>query len=646
MRRTWAIAARLENAGPDNTLALVVADKMRMCSDISNVWHGDGLHTDDGEVFQGAGTLWRCSERLCPNCLSIRSRRARHSVREGMLRAPKPTTDIRWRFVTLTMPTLPAAQTPLLETLDIMSRAWRLFSKSDYWRGFCEVGKSRGVEFAGIKGVEFTLGKADDGDEWMPDVNGYHAHIHLLILSPWVEWQKLREEWTSALLKTYAENDIEQSINTSDGYAVVDVRLVTTSKTKRGLIGLKGAIQEVCKYVTKTESWLKIPDAQLVSVANVNRWPRMFELLGECRQKSDPNAPKRVKGLTINERIKERDRKLEAWRQREAYQQYLDSYSDEEYKRLYDRLRAVVDAPQRLFPEEHDTDAARRLRREAAEALAQLDTRHVSGGEFDITLEDLCLKPRPPTFRSVGVEYVEKGERSIWLSFLQARVAESQRHRISQLSSKYPYAEFWTIEGSRWYGWEAAKHRDEPVVTWPLDSDDLESHFDYPGYCDSSSGFEFDEVTIRRIEHHHKCDCSRLTESGLWDFRKYEIVTELEALGPPVSRINDGSGWPGGSRQYYDFLVNQAVPARRAYEATLLIMEQGMVGICEGCGSRQSEMFRVIDGGVRRAMPLLMDCNICFRSMLVTVGEVGYTQTKPRPDGWWERAADADPDDF
>jgi hypothetical protein len=46
------------------------------------------------------------------------------------------------------------------------------------------------------------------------------------------------------------------------------------------------ALQEVCKYVTKSESWLSVPDSQLVSIAEVKRWPRMFELLGEARESS------------------------------------------------------------------------------------------------------------------------------------------------------------------------------------------------------------------------------------------------------------------------------------------------------------------------------------------------------------------------
>ena len=54
------------------------------------------------------------------------------------------------------------------------------------------------------------------------------------------------------------------------------------AKGKRA-INLDDAIKEVCKYVTKSESWLDIPDSHLVEIAEVRRWPRLFEVLGAAR---------------------------------------------------------------------------------------------------------------------------------------------------------------------------------------------------------------------------------------------------------------------------------------------------------------------------------------------------------------------------
>jgi len=53
-------------------------------------------------------------------------------------------------------------------------------------------------------------------------------------------------------------------------------------------------LQEVCKYVTKSESWDAVPDAHLVEIAEVERWPRLFEVFGEMRDRHDAPGTDRV----------------------------------------------------------------------------------------------------------------------------------------------------------------------------------------------------------------------------------------------------------------------------------------------------------------------------------------------------------------
>jgi hypothetical protein len=59
--------------------------------------------------------------------------------------------------------------------------------------------------------------------------------------------------------------------------------MVKVKRVKGGKL-LDGAVLEVCKYVTKSESWSAIPVADLIAVAEVPRWPRMFELAGCLRE--------------------------------------------------------------------------------------------------------------------------------------------------------------------------------------------------------------------------------------------------------------------------------------------------------------------------------------------------------------------------
>jgi hypothetical protein len=53
---------------------------------------------------------------------------------------------------------------------------------------------------------------------------------------------------------------------------------------------LKGAVQEVCKYITKSDSWEKISEKDLLGIARIERFPRMFELFRFFRTQRNANA--------------------------------------------------------------------------------------------------------------------------------------------------------------------------------------------------------------------------------------------------------------------------------------------------------------------------------------------------------------------
>src|SRR5262249_51997846 len=93
-------------------------------------------------------------------------------------------------------------------------------------------------------------------------------------------------EWTECMLYAWNKLGVAAPLITRDGKMIVDIRLVT-SKRKPGnskSVDMDYAIREVCKYITKSGSWSGVPGRELLEMAEVRRWPRMVELLGDARQ--------------------------------------------------------------------------------------------------------------------------------------------------------------------------------------------------------------------------------------------------------------------------------------------------------------------------------------------------------------------------
>jgi hypothetical protein len=244
----------------------------------------------------------------------------------------------------------------------------------------------------GIKGIEFTLGKkAEDEDRaWDPRIDGFHVHIHLLVFSRWIDSHKLRHEWSDCLKIAWSENGIASGINTKDGLAVCNVKYVTNRKSySKRTISLEGAINEVAKYITKPGSWLEIPSDQLVEVAVVQRWPRMLDVFGDCKEK--PAA--------IGE---------------------TDDGSD----------RSNADAGNIG----NDGDGRRRA--------LYLDTPRLSGAKNS--------RDGPHSLREIGAELIKRGRYDEWKSLFALHVAKVQEFRMQQQVLRYPCARFWTLAGHSW----------------------------------------------------------------------------------------------------------------------------------------------------------------------------------------------------
>jgi Replication protein len=296
-----------EMEGSDSKRVFGASYLIKLCACKENMWMGVDLHSDDGELYEATGVLAGCSNRLCPNCSAEMRKRSRRKAREAIKwienskvdvelqmrrvleemckevgkkrreeiekRLRKPKLDLRWRFITLTAPTVIGRS--LVETIEIYNKAFARLMKRDFWN--CWVA-------GGVKGSEYTLGENEAN--WKPDEDGYHVHLHLMIFAEWVPWEELQEEWTECITKAWADVGHKLEINTTSGKALTRISLIVprAKKGNRLVISQEAAIQEVIKYVTKSDTWLRVPDEHLFECATLKRWPRMFELFGVARE--------------------------------------------------------------------------------------------------------------------------------------------------------------------------------------------------------------------------------------------------------------------------------------------------------------------------------------------------------------------------
>jgi hypothetical protein len=395
----------------------------------------------------------------------------RRHVREGLTRVQLRGGE-RWRLVTLTCPTLPGVS--LLDVRAVFNRAWSLFRKREWWQR---------ITRAGVKGEEFTMGdekrlKREDRP-WDFERDGFHFHLHILVCSTWVEWATLGAEWSLCLEKAASEKGIALTFNTSHGRAVVDVRLVVNRKTKgKGTIGLDGAVEEVSKYITKSDSWLKVSDAQLVEVASVKRWFRAVELLGECREvrTDEQRAADKEKrearardlrwlaevertreGLSVAERLEaleagaEVTRKVE-WFEGDDNRLTAREVDDQNDFRLISEIRAELAVIGELQPQ---TLAALKAR------TAYLDTKNLSdGSDAQARGEIKAIRGRAVPLR----ESARGKPPDLWLEGLDEHIKQVQEWRRADLRTRFLYAKFSTLAGGQFFGLRAVPKRGLHVV--------------------------------------------------------------------------------------------------------------------------------------------------------------------------------------
>jgi hypothetical protein len=248
------IATRLEEIGRlfDSKDAQAAAEMVRECVSPENIVIAYDLHNANGEKFDGIIALNKCRLRFCPFCSELLPRRDRRRARLAVS-SVRLRDGEHWQFITLTAPKIKDAG--LFIALQVFRRAWSLLRKRRWWKE-----NVRG----GIKNHEWTTNEGA----------GYNAHLHLLVFGR-LKFGGLDYEWTECIKKAWSEHGYEIEINTSD--ALAEVKRDTVSEGDR---------VKCVNYIFKAAAWDSVPDAHLVEIVELRRWPRLFEVFGDARKAS------------------------------------------------------------------------------------------------------------------------------------------------------------------------------------------------------------------------------------------------------------------------------------------------------------------------------------------------------------------------
>jgi hypothetical protein len=397
------LTGELIDGGPGERLPERFAALLHLAAREENHFVGQVLEDESGPWEMG-GAAWTPSLRLDPNWMEVYRRRSRQRARAAVQRAEDGLSwaervqrrmgwrgRLGWAMLTLTLP--PVAGATLETDTRRAIRAFQLLRKRREWGE-----RVRGA----IKAVEAK-----------PDAFHPHVHLHVLILARYWEQPAIRDAWGECLARATREVyglDLEDVIP-----PIVDIRAVKRGAKRHAKPGspaaldMEDALEEVVKYVTKPDDLAELHPSFLVDFCMVERWPRMFELLGACRERRKPRkeAPE-----PVAEDLLERGAEGGACS--------LDT--------------ACISAaePSRpiqtgLFDEPEPTPAW-----PSGQVLVQGPPPNPPP-----------KKGRPPTWRQLMYQL----DLGTWLSHMWARAAACRRFRAKQLFSRFPEVVLWTLSG-------------------------------------------------------------------------------------------------------------------------------------------------------------------------------------------------------
>ncbi len=462
------------NAGQvrDSGRTLCRAVLVGRCSDAANIWTAD-LTDAEGRRFNAFGRKMSCYSRMCPHCIKLLQRKAQRrlvTARDHFFKYTPREPGMFERFLTLTGPTLQGFPLDLLTNL--YNRAFALLTDTAFWSSRVEAGAKHG---------EFTV-----------TARGYHTHCHLLVYGRYMErdaneeaksrkWRveraanhearglrivtplpalgNLQDEWTRCIAQAAREfgreiewaaiaqhegcysrfpltgGEVVEVQPTSGAKANVDVRMVREKgRASDSEIGFHSAVKELTKYITKASSWSDVSDEQLVEMAEVQRWPRCFELLGKWRRRIKKGATELPAQAVLRIRLGE------TW---------------EDFCKRVARDNGHPDSLDLAWTTMHVWDArsdAGTLYAAQGGDIASLDTDFVSRSDSEASesppSRKMFMRPRAPSLMELG----ERMKFEEWLKVVSIRLADGRRARARLLAKKYPETRFRCLDGSEFGG--------------------------------------------------------------------------------------------------------------------------------------------------------------------------------------------------
>jgi hypothetical protein len=148
-----------------------------------------------------------------------------------------------------------------LLAIEVYQKAWALLRKRKL---FVESVR------AGYRGIEFTTNKT---------TGLVHVHLHALLLSKFLRPSDVRAQWQDCITKAWQSFGVSLRFPASG--AVIKIVHELTAKNSGSL---DNAILETAKYCADGAAWASLSDNELIEIANLDRFPRLFEVVGEARK--------------------------------------------------------------------------------------------------------------------------------------------------------------------------------------------------------------------------------------------------------------------------------------------------------------------------------------------------------------------------
>jgi hypothetical protein len=388
--QTNGIVARLRQS--QNRTALACAERLERCASPSNVFVADDFHTKDGEAYSANGNLWSCSSLLCQNCTGKLARNNRKTIRH-VVKNEKLYVAENWYFITLTMPDLLLKDYSLEFITVVFQKAFEAFThRNNDARKRTQYQKLiRGL----FKNAEFTY----------TENQTFHFHAHLLAIAKSKiqrdNFSLIRNLWTKALEKSFEFYGLPFELNTSDNLAVVNVQKVNFANREK-------TIQELCKYVTKSDSWQNIPLAEIEKIIERPRRVRMFEALGVCRESAKKmrndltKARANIEGETYLDSKQVTPRKVK--QRRASWRVRIKEMSLDEYKKELDtEVLQVQEYRRRQLSRSYPAATFETLDGRRWSASEHSDSRKSSQTFLADTDEGVWYSRRIPSRQSPGV---------------------------------------------------------------------------------------------------------------------------------------------------------------------------------------------------------------------------------------------------